>query len=180
MSVSDRGETTSVKTIVLQFYSFRSIRRRSSSVQHCYSPCSPCSRKWCYRGSALAIGMVRGHGILSRHPAPGLRICRYSNPLCTWPARLLIHLAVMLGGAIFLPVAIAKGWVRRQPTVSNCFCSVCSVFPSASPSSRCPLTDPCCKRGSLARSWTGRKSLFSLRGEQYRQPSGIICIPVRC
>src|SRR5205809_726470 len=31
--------------------------------------------------------MVRGHGVLSRHPALGLRICRYSNPLCTRFAR---------------------------------------------------------------------------------------------
>src|SRR6266498_5665090 len=60
--------------------------------------------------SVWSVAMVFFQGILLQGYAYADILTRFVRG----PLALLIHLAVMLGGAIFLPVAIAKGWGLRS------------------------------------------------------------------
>src|SRR6202158_2232397 len=111
MSVSDRGETTSVKTnsssvLIIPIYTAAIFLSAALlfAVQPMFTKMvlprlggSP---------SVWSVAMVFFQGILLL----GYGYADILTRFVRGPLALLIHLAVMLGGAIFLPVAIAKGW----------------------------------------------------------------------
>ena len=111
MSVSDRGETTSVKTnsssaLLIPIYTAAIFLSAGLlfAVQPMFTKMvlprlggSP---------SVWAVAMVFFQGILLL----GYAYADILTHFVRGPLALLIHLAVMLGGAIFLPVAVAKGW----------------------------------------------------------------------
>src|ERR1700686_5027940 len=111
MSVSDRGETTSVKinsssALLIPIYTAAIFLSAGLlfAVQPMFTKMvlprlggSP---------SVWAVAMVFFQGILLLGYAYADILTRFVRG----PLALLIHLAVMLGGAIFLPVAVAKGW----------------------------------------------------------------------
>src|ERR1700680_80316 len=111
MSVGDRGETTSVKTnsssaLLIPIYTAAIFLSAGLlfAVQPMFTKMvlprlggSP---------SVWAVAMVFFQGILLLGYAYADILTRFVRG----PLALLIHLAVMLGGAIFLPVAVAKGW----------------------------------------------------------------------
>src|ERR1700681_3416514 len=111
MSVSDRGETTSAKTnspsaLLIPIYTAAIFLSAGLlfAVQPMFTKMvlprlggSP---------SVWAVAMVFFQGILLLGYAYADILTRFVRG----PLALLIHLAVMLGGAIFLPVAVAKGW----------------------------------------------------------------------
>src|SRR6202043_2708043 len=72
--------------------------------------------------SVWAVAMVFFQGILLLGYAYADILTRFVRG----PLALLIHLAVMLGGAIFLPVAVAKGW--GLPSVDRVHLFLLSLF----------------------------------------------------
>src|SRR4029450_707341 len=71
------------------------------------------------------------------------------------PVALLIHLAVMLGGGVFLPLAIANGWGSPPPDREQLFLlglfSVSIGFPFFALSANGPLLQAWFARSGLAR-----------------------------
>ncbi len=111
MSVSDRGETTSVKTnssstLLIPIYTAAIFL--SAGLLFAVQPMFTKMVLPRFGGSpsVWAVAMVFFQGILLLGYAYADILTRFVRG----PLALLIHLAVMLGGAIFLPVAVAKGW----------------------------------------------------------------------
>ena len=100
--------------------------------------------------SVWSVAMVFFQGILLLGYAYADILTRFVRG----PLALLIHLAVMLGGAVFLPVAIAKGWGlppsdREQLFLLGLF-SVSIGFPFFALSANGPLLQAWFARSGLA------------------------------
>src|SRR3984893_11846931 len=111
MSVSDRGETTSVKinsssALLIPIYTAAIFL--SAGLLFAVQPMFTKMVLPRFGGSpsVWSVAMVFFQGILLLGYAYADILTRFVRG----PLALLIHLAVMLGGAVFLPVAIAKGW----------------------------------------------------------------------
>ena len=111
MSVSDRVEATSVKTnssSVLLIPVFTAAIFLSAALLFAVQPMFTKMVLPRFGGSpsVWSVAMVFFQGILLLGYAYADILTRFVRG----PLALLIHLAVMLGGAVFLPIAIAKGW----------------------------------------------------------------------
>ena len=111
MSVSDRGETRSVKTnssSVLLIPIYTASIFLSAALLFAVQPMFTKMVLPRLGGSpsVWSVAMVFFQGVLLL----GYGYADILTRFVRGPLVLLIHLAVMLGGAIFLPVAIAKGW----------------------------------------------------------------------
>jgi hypothetical protein len=111
MSVSDRVKATSVKTnssSVLLIPIYTAAIFLSAALLFAVQPMFTKMVLPRFGGSpsVWSVAMVFFQGILLLGYAYADILTRFVRG----PLALLIHLAVMLGGAIFLPVAIAKGW----------------------------------------------------------------------
>src|ERR1700692_4588275 len=111
MSVSDRVEATSVKTnsssaLLIPIYTAAIFL--SAALLFAVQPMFTKMVLPRFGGSpsVWSVAMVFFQGILLLGYAYADILTRFVRG----PLALLIHLAVMLGGAVFLPVAIAKGW----------------------------------------------------------------------
>src|ERR1700682_497605 len=154
MSVSDRGEPTSVKTSsssVLIIPVYTAAIFLSAVLLFAVQPMF--TKMWLPRlggaPSVWAVAMVFFQGILLL----GYAYADILTRLVRGPLALLIHLAVMLGGAIFLPVVIAKGWAlppanREQLFLLGLF-SVSIGFPFFALSANGPLLQAWFARSGL-------------------------------
>jgi hypothetical protein len=111
MSASDRVEATSVKTSsssVLIITIYTAAIFLSAALLFAVQPMFTKMVLPRFGGSpsVWSVAMVFFQGILLLGYAYADILTRFVRG----PLALLIHLAVMLGGALFLPVAIAKGW----------------------------------------------------------------------
>src|SRR6202047_3620504 len=111
MSVSDRVEATSVKTnnpSILLIPIYTAAIFLSAALLFAVQPMFTKMVLPRFGGSpsVWSVAMVFFQGILLLGYAYADILTRFVRG----PLALLIHLAVMLGGAVFLPVAIAKGW----------------------------------------------------------------------
>ncbi len=111
MSVSDRVESTSVKTnsssaLLIPIYTAAIFL--SAALLFAVQPMFTKMVLPRFGGSpsVWSVAMVFFQGILLLGYAYADILTRFVRG----PLALLIHLAVMLGGAVFLPLAIAKGW----------------------------------------------------------------------
>src|SRR6202171_4651689 len=155
MSVSDRGEATPVKTSsssVLIIPVYTAAIFLSAVLLFAVQPMF--TKMWLPRlggaPSVWSVAMVFFQGILLL----GYAYADILTRLARGPLALLIHLAVMLGGAIFLPVAIAKGWAlppadREQLFLLGLF-SVSIGFPFFALSANGPLLQAWFARSGLA------------------------------
>ena len=100
--------------------------------------------------SVWSVAMVFFQGILLLGYAYADILTRFVRG----PLALLIHLAVMLGGAVFLPVAIAKGWGLPPPDREQLFLlglfGVSIGFPFFALSANGPLLQAWFARSGLA------------------------------
>ena len=111
MSVSDRVEVTSVKTnsssaLLIPIYTAAIFL--SAALLFAVQPMFTKMVLPRFGGSpsVWSVAMVFFQGILLL----GYGYADILTRFVRGPLALLIHLAVMLGGAVFLPLAIAKGW----------------------------------------------------------------------
>ena len=111
MSVSDRVESTSVKTtsssaLLIPIYTAAIFL--SAALLFAVQPMFTKMVLPRFGGSpsVWSVAMVFFQGILLL----GYGYADILTRFVRGPLALLIHLAVMLGGAVFLPLAIAKGW----------------------------------------------------------------------
>src|SRR6202165_218889 len=116
MSVSDRGETTSVKTnssSVLLIPIYTAAIFLSAALLFAVQPMFTKMVLPRFGGSpsVWSVAMVFFQGILLLGYAYADILTRFVRG----PLALLIHLAVMLGGAVFLPLAVARGWGLPPP-----------------------------------------------------------------
>jgi hypothetical protein len=154
MSVSYRGEATSVKTnsssaLLIPIYTAAIFL--SAALLFAVQPMFTKMVLPRFGGSpsVWSVAMVFFQGILLLGYAYADILTRFVRG----PLALLIHLAVMLGGAIFLPVAIAKGWGsppadREQLFLLGLF-SVSIGFPFLALSANGPLLQAWFARSGL-------------------------------
>ena len=108
--------------------------------------------------SVWAVAMVFFQGILLFGYAYADALTRFAGRRLALP----IHLGVMLGGAMFLPLAIAEGLGHADARAGgDCSCSACSRSRSDFRSSRCRRMVRCCRRGSREAAILTRTTLTS-------------------
>ena len=121
--------------------------------------------------SVWAVAMVFFQGILLFGYAYADALTRFAGRRLALP----IHLGVMMGGAMFLPLSIADGWGMPTPGREEMFLlglfAVSIGFPFFALSAN----------GPLLQAWFARsghpgcaESLLSLCGQQCRQPAGAV------
>jgi hypothetical protein len=116
MSVSDRVEATSVKTnnpSILLIPIYTAAIFLSAALLFAVQPMFTKMVLPRFGGSpsVWSVAMVFFQGILLLGYAYADILTRFVRG----PLALLIHLAVMLGGAVFLPLAVARGWGLPPP-----------------------------------------------------------------
>src|ERR1700680_376746 len=127
MSASDRAEATSVKTTafsVLLIPIYTAAVFLSAALLFAVQPMFTKMVMPRLGGSpsVWSVAMVFFQGILLL----GYGYADILTRFIRGPVALFIHLAVMLGGAIFLPVAVAKGW--GSPPADRGALFLCGLF----------------------------------------------------